>query len=285
MLAVLGAGGARLDAGAVAVALARCYSGAGREVLLVDADPFGAQLAERLGEAVGADFAPTVRGLPSLVVARKPLTLRLLADHCYSVDGGGLLWALFAPTSAAGGRFAARWLGERADDLAAVHRERTVVVSASLDGEADSLELLLGAAAVLLVVAEVEHDGQAEMLRARIGRAAPDGASRDRLLAVAGHSPFDDGEIEALTGLEVAARLPLLSDEQVLRGQRGRRERHFFATLDELADVAAARLSLNSSVPAAAPGTAAARGEDAASGAAAEALRGGVARLAAGQVA
>ncbi len=268
------------------MALARCYSDAGSEVLLVDADPFGAQLAERLGEAVGADFSPTVRGLPSLIVARKPLTLRLLADHCYSVDGGGQLWALFAPTSAAGGQFAVQWLAERADDLAAVHRERTVVVSAALDGEADSLGPLLQAAAAVLVVAEVEHQHQAEMLRARIHRAAPDGAANlHRLLAVAGYSPFGDGEIEALTGLEVAARLPLLGDEQVLRGQRGRRERHFFAVLDELADLAAARLSLNSSIPAAAPGKATAPGEDAASATAAEALRGGIARLAAGQVA
>ena len=127
MLTLLAAEGTRLDAGSVGLALSRRWSDAGDRVLFVDADASGSRLAERFGEAVRAEYSPAVRGLPSLIVAREPLTLKLLADHCYSLDASaGLLWALFAPYHPAGAQYAARWLGEHADDLRAVDRERSV---------------------------------------------------------------------------------------------------------------------------------------------------------------
>ena len=241
MLAVVAADGARLDVGSVGLALARRWSDSGEQVLFVDGDTSGSRLAERFGEAVRAEYSPAVRGLPSLIVAREPLTLRLLADHCYSLDtSGGSLWALFAPLHPAGAQYGARWLAERADDLTAVDRERSVIVAASLHGGAGSLEPLLRAAPVAVVLAPVETVDAAKELWTLCRDAGLMGFSRGhRLLIVDGSSPLDDDEIHAESGLRVAGRLPVLDDDKILRLQGGRRERGFFAVLDK----AAARIS------------------------------------------
>ena len=229
MLTLLAAEGTRLDAGSVGLALSRRWSDAGDPVLFVDADTSGSRLAERFGEAVRAEYSPAVRGLPSLIVAREPLTLKLLADHCYSLDAsGGLLWALFAPYHPAGAQHAARWLGEHADDLRAVDRQRSVIVSASLRNAADSLEPLLGAVPVVVVLAAVESADAAKGLWTLCRDAGlMSFARRHRLLIVEGSSPLDDDEIHAESGLRVAGRLPVLDDDKILRLQGGRRERAF----------------------------------------------------------
>ena len=256
MLTLLAAEGARLNAGSVGLALSRRWSDAGDPVLFVDADTSGSRLAERFGEAVRAEYSPAVRGLPSLIVAREPLTLRLLADHCYSLDAsGGLLWALFAPYHPAGAQYAARWLGEHADDLRAVDRERSVVVSASLRDAADSLEPLLRAVPVVVVLAAVESADAAKALWTRCRDAGlMSFARRHRLLIVEGSSKLDDDEIHAESGLRVAGRLPVLDDDKILRLQGGRRERAFAAVLDKII----ARISALMALETAASGPAAA---------------------------
>ena len=256
MLALLAAEGTRLDAGSVGLALSRRWSDAGDRVLFVDADTSGSRLAERFGEAVRAEYSPAVRGLPSLIVAREPLTLRLLADHCYSLDAsGGLLWALFAPYHPEGAQYAARWLGEHAEDLVAVDRERSVVVSASLRNAANGLEPLLGAVPVVVVLAAVESVDAAKALWTLCRDAGLMGfARRHRLLIVEGSSPLGDDEIHAESGLRVAGRLPVLDDDKILRLQGGRRERAFAAVLDKIT----ARISALMALDTAASGPAAA---------------------------
>ena len=256
MLTLLAAEGTRLDAGSVGLALSRRWSDAGDRVLFVDADTSGSRLAERFGEAVRAEYSPAVRGLPSLIVAREPLTLRLLADHCYSLDAsGGLLWALFAPYHPAGAQYAARWLGEHAGDLMAVDRERSVVVSASLRNAADSLEPLLEAVPVVVVLAAVESADAAKALWTQCRDAGlMSFGRRHRLLIVEGSSKLDDDEIHAESGLRVAGRLPVLDDDKILRLQGGRRERAFAAVLDKII----ARISALMALETAASGPAAA---------------------------
>ena len=262
VLAVVTVDGERLDVGSVGLALARRWSDSGERVLFVDADASGSRLAERFGEAARAEYSPAVRGLPSLIVAREPLTLRLLADHCYSLDAsGGSLWALFAPYHPAGAQYAARWLGEHADDLMAVDRERSVVVSASLRNAADSLEPLLRAVPVVVVLAAMESADAAKALWARCRDAGlMSFARRHRLLIVEGSSPLDDDEIHAESGLRVAGRLPVLDDDKILRLQGGRRERAFAAVLDKIT----ARISALMALDTAASGHTAAGGADAA---------------------
>ena len=265
MLTLLAAEGTRLDVGSVGLALSRRWSDDGDRVLFVDADASGSRLAERFGEAVRAEYSPAVRGLPSLIVAREPLTLRLLADHCYSLDtSSGSLWVLFAPYHPAGAQYAAGWLGERAEDLRAVDRERSVVVSASLRDAAESLEPLLGAVPVVVVLAAVESVDAAKGLWARCRDAGlMSFARRHRLLIVEGSSPLDDDEIHAESGLRVAGRLPVVDDDRILRLQGGRRERAFAAVLDKVAARISALMALDTAAsgPTATGETAPGRGE------------------------
>ena len=254
MLAVVTADGALLDAGSVGLALARRWSDSGERVLFVDADASGSRLAERFGEAARAEYSPAVRGLPSLIVVREQLTLRLLADHCYSLDtSDGSLWALFAPYHPAGAQHAARWLGEHADDLSAVDRQRSVIVSASLSDAANSLEPLLRAMPVVVVLAAVESMEQAKALWTQSRDAGLRGPrSGQRVVIVEGDPPLGDEEIGVEAGMRVAGRLPVIDDERILRMQGGRRDRAFAKSLDTLA---ARLLALSSHLAAAAPHT------------------------------
>lgn len=261
MLVVLAADGARLDAGSMGLALARRWSDAGERVLFVDADASGARLARRLGEVEHADYSPAVRGLPSLMVARRPLTLRLLAEHCYSLDtASGSLWALFAPFHPGGGRHAAEWLAERADDLAVLDRERRVVLSASLRSGGKHLRPVLKAAPVAVVVAPVESDEQAKGLWAGCRDAGLISFERgQRVLVVEGDSALDDDYLGAETGMRVAGRLPVIDDDRVLRLQGGRRDRAFGRSLDKVASRLLALSNLGAAAAGEAPAAAAAK--------------------------
>ena len=236
MLAVVAAGGAQLDAGSVGLAVARRWSDSGEGVLFVDADAAGSGLAQRLGETDRAEYSPAVRGLPSLMVAREPVTLRLLADHCYSLDtSGGSLWALLAPSHPAGARRAAAWLGESAAGLRAVDVERRVVVSSSLPAAADPVVPLLKAARMVTVLAPVESADAAKALWTACRDAGLHGFDRGlRVLIVEGDSPLGDDDLRTETGMVVAGRLPAVPDDRLLRLQGGRRDRAFIKSLDRI---------------------------------------------------
>ncbi len=236
MLAVVAGADARLDPGSVALALARRISEAGEPVLFIDADASGAKMAQRLGEAAEVEYLPALRGLPSLMVCRQPLTLRLLADHCYSLEtSGDPLWALFAPSHPEGAALAAEWLADRADDLAAIGAHRRVVVSGRLGGH-EPLAPLLAAAPVALTVAPVQSPAQAEALRvqARDGGLLTFERGR-RALLVEGDSPMTDDDIALAMSMHVVARLAVTDDERLLR-PAGRRDRRIANTLGEVAD-------------------------------------------------
>ena len=219
MLAVLAPPGAGLDAGSVGLALARRWSESAGRALFVDVDTTGSRLAQRYGAATRAEYSPAVRGMPSLIVAREPLELKTLADHCYSLgDSQGSLWALFAPFNVQAGVYAAGWLTERAEALAAVDRYRSVVLAASLSG-ASLLAPLLKSCAVAVVVAPVESRESAAALWIMCRDAGLMGFERGhRLLIVEGSSPLGDDEILAEAGMHVAGRIPAVDDERLLLG-------------------------------------------------------------------
>jgi hypothetical protein len=233
---VVAAGGAQLDAGSVGLAVARRWSESGEAVLFVDADPADSGLARRLGEADRAEYAPAVRGLPSLMVAREPVTLRLLADHCYSLGASeGSLWALLAPSHPAGARLAAAWLGESAAALRAIDVARRVVVSSSLPDAADPVVALLRAARIVAVLAPVESADAAQALWRACRDAGLHGFDRGlRVLVVEGDSPLRDDDLRAETGMLVAGRLPAVDDYRLLRLQGGRRDRTLIKSLDKV---------------------------------------------------
>ena len=231
VLALITANGARLDAGSVGLAIARGWSDDGRQVLFIDADTSGTRLAARLGEATRAAYAPAERGLPSLMAARQPLTLKLLAEHCYSLDTApGSLWSLFAPQHPAGAAHAAAWLAERRQPVAELSRTRAVIVtSPALEADSPLLPLLrLARAVVFLAPAATPEQATAlGELCDHTGLARV--PMQHRLLAVEGSSTIADKALRAASGLHVIGRLPALEDERILRRQNTRRERALHA--------------------------------------------------------
>ena len=237
MLALVTANGARLDAGSVGLAIARSWSDDGRQVLFVDGDTTGSRLAARFGEATRAAYSPAERGLPSLMAARRPLTHKLLVEHCYSLDAPpGSLWSLFAPFHPAGAAHAAGWLAERRQRVAELTRAHSVIVtSPGLEADDPLLPLLRLARAVVFLapVATPEQATALGELRDRTGLARV--TLQHQLLAVEGTTTIADKTLRAASGLHVVGRLPALEDERILRLQNTRRERAFIRDVQQLA--------------------------------------------------
>lgn len=241
MLGIVSAPGAGLDAGLVGLLMARRWSAAGQETILVDADTAGGALARRLGSAMQSEYLPAERGLPSLIAAREPLTLKLMADHCYSLDGAaGLRWVLFAPGHPDGAKHAVRWLSERASELMEIDRERSIVISCSLADDEDDLLPLLKVMPRLVLLAPARTRGDAEELqtwcerRGLLDDSHSGAAPRHVCVAIVGPTALQDDEIEAIARLPVAGRLPEIDDKKLLQMSRRRRDRASTRELDQV---------------------------------------------------
>ena len=243
MLGIVSANGAHLNAGSVGLALAQRWGQAGQRVLFIDANTSGPSLAERFGSAVHAEYSPVERGLPSLIAAREPLTLKLVAEHSYSLDGAvGSRWALFAPAHPVGAKRAVGWLSDRVNELKEIDRERTVVIGTSLQGCDESLMPLLRAMSVLVILATASTREEAEALRHEWeGSGLLDEAQGDsrqqRVLIINGDSTaLGDNEVMGLSGLYVVGRVPTIDDDKLLRLQVSRKDRAFMRELDKVSD-------------------------------------------------
>ena len=236
MLALLAVeGAARLDAGAVGLALARRWSKSGERLLFVDADVSGSRLAQRVGATELADYSPAKRGLPSLMAARQPLTLESVAPHCYSMVEGAL-WTLFGPFHPDGGEYAVGWLADRVGEMEALDRQRTVLLASSIRSGRTTLDPLLKVVDVVVLLAPVETGEQAKALWETLRDHGLMSFNRtQRVLIVVGDSALDDDEIRAETGMHVAGRLPVIVDDRLLRLQNGRRDRAFGRHFDGIA--------------------------------------------------
>ena len=122
---------AGLDAGAAAVAVARLWAGAGRDVLVVDADSHGTRLAARVGAAARVALQPARRGLPTLIVSRTSFDAETVSRHCWLLParGDGSVRLLGAPAHPDGARLAADWLADRCTELAQLTKHWAVIVS------------------------------------------------------------------------------------------------------------------------------------------------------------
>ena len=242
MLGIVSTSNARHDAGSLALALTKGWSSAGQLMLFIDADTTGSSLAERYGAVVRSEYSPAARGLPSLIAAREPLNLKLIADHCYSLDREeGRRWALFAPRHPDGAKYAVSWLGERIGELKEIDRERNIVISSSLQTDEDAVVPLLKALPVLVLLAPVGTRDEAKALRSLCedsGLLGPDDSDspKIRCLILEGRSQdVGDNEIMGLTKLYVLGRLPPVEDEKLLRAQGGRKDRAIMRELDNIA--------------------------------------------------
>ncbi len=243
MLGVVSAEGSCLDAGSVGLSMARLWAGVGRHVLFIDATTVGEPLAERAGAAMRSEYRPEIRGLPSLITARKPLNLSLTAEHCFSLGTGtGSLWALFGPNHPEGRQIATRWLEERVSDLAEINRQRTIVLASSLKSPDDAQAPLLKALPALAFLAPANSREELNSLRSLCDACgllamSPDSSSQQRALVIVGDSAaVGDNEAMGITKLYLEGRLPQITDERLLRMQRGRKGREFFRRFDRVSE-------------------------------------------------
>ena len=244
MLGVVSANGARLDAGSVGFSMARLWAGAGRHVLFIDAATVGEPLAGRVGAVMRTEYRPEISGLPSLIAARKPLTLSLMAEHCFSLDTEkGSLWALFGPSHPEGRRFSARWLEERVSELTEIDRQRTIILASSLQSKDDAQVPLLKALPALAYLAPAGSRQEANSLRSLCDASGllevdqNNSRQQQRALVIDGDSAaIGDNEAMGITKLYLEGRLPQIADERLLRLQRGRKEREFIAEFERVSE-------------------------------------------------
>ena len=243
MLGVVSVKGARLDSGSVGLSMARLWAADGRHLLFIDAATVGEPLAGRVGAAMRAEYRPEISGLPSLIAARKPLTLSLMAEHCFSFDTEkGSLWALFGPSHPEGRRFSARWLEERVSELTEIDRQRTVILASSLQSSDDAQVPLLKALPALAYLAPAGSREEANSLRSLCDASGllemnHGGSQQQRALVIDGDSAaIGDNEAMGITKLYLEGRLPQITDERLLRLQRGRKEREFIAEFEKVSE-------------------------------------------------
>lgn len=243
MLGVVSAKGARLDSGSVGLSMAGLWAAAGRHVLFIDAATVGEPLAGRVGAAMRSEYRPEICGLPSLIAARKPLTLSLMAEHCFNLDTEkGSLWALFGPSHPEGRRFSARWLEERVSELTEIDRQRTIILASSLESSDDAQVPLLRALPALAYLAPAGSRAEANSLRSLCGASGllemnHGGSQQQRALVIDGDSAaIGDNEAMGITKLYLEGRLPQIADERLLRLQRGRKDRGFFKEFERVSE-------------------------------------------------
>ena len=121
-----------IEAGALAVALGHAIAAAGTDAAVIDADAWGTRLSQRVAAACRVEMSPARRGLPTLIAARGGLGADTIAAHCWTLpprrnDAGEVMLAA-APSHRSGARFAAEWLAQHTDQLAALGRRFAVVV-------------------------------------------------------------------------------------------------------------------------------------------------------------
>ena len=238
MLAVIGAESAKLHPGSLALGIARLWAKDGQEVVLVDADTTGSALANRFGAATRASYSPTERGIPSMIAARQPLTLGLLANHCYNLDaseGQGSVWVAFGPPNVSGGALTTKWLADHADQLLNLDRGRPMILAGSLLTPLPSLNLLIQASSILAMVAPAESEDDLESVHAWAQDAELHRAENQyRLLIAEGKTSMSSADIRDRTGFHLVGRLSVIEDAKVLRLQKSRRERAFMDELEEV---------------------------------------------------
>jgi hypothetical protein len=180
----------------LAVALAQAFHDRETPTVVLDADPFGGDVAAYTG-------LPSEPGLVTLAAAcRHPDAQLDLAPHLSSLPNGGSLVASSGIASQAAALLAA--LGTRLAATASIWPGAVIVDCGRLSAESPAMPLVVDADHLLLVVTP----SVAGVLHVQ--------DERDRLLAlgpavsllIAGDGPYRSDEIETTTGLPVLATVP-----------------------------------------------------------------------------
>lgn len=257
--------GPSAECGALTVALAHGIAAAtGAGVLVIDADPWGTRLAQRIEAATAAQCPPAQRGLPTLVAARGGVAADSIERHCWTLPAreraAGRVLLAAAAAHPVGAAHTARWAARHADALAALpsahHDVTTVLVSTPGAPPDGAWGTLLSAAALQVLAAAApgsEAPGGVRALLAAFGRRT----TPDPVTELRAGPPGVGGCPTAPVPHPDAERLPVLLGrvgpvrERALLGARPRRREQ--APLDALAAAAARLATLGSAAAGATP--------------------------------
>ena len=235
MLAIVDSPRASFDPGSVALALLRCFTTEGPEVLFIDANPSGSALATRFGEMAHDDFSPGVRGLPTLIAAgAEHLEPTKVKEHCWRLDnpGGVSPWLMFAPSSQRGAAQSSAWLNDHAEEVAALDERFRLVVASSLKrvGADAPVELLRRADRLVLITSAATAADQSALDDPFADTELPSVEGQQRQLMVEGSPKISDGDLAVISPLEYVGRIPAVGDARLLMPHRRERRQ-----LDRLA--------------------------------------------------
>ena len=214
----------------MALALVRCFSSDGPDVLLIDAGCAGTSLADRLSGAMNLSFSAGERGIPTLMVAAgERLSSADVRANCYRLDnpmGASPLLAL-GPASRRGAAAAVSWLDGRAEDLLELDDGFRVVVASSLKRLGAEAPLgILSRATELVLIAPAATAEQVEALAdpfADIG--LPFVPGQRRMLLLEGDSRGTSEELAETCSLEMLGTVPGVDDAKLLMPRRRLRRR------------------------------------------------------------
>ena len=189
-------------ASTVAIYLAAQWASEGRQVLLIEADPAGGSLSQKLG----VQFTP---GTASFVASSKPCTADNLVEHAQDVLLSDL-HVMPAPSSPAGARSIAEEFAQMGDQLRDVaENDMAVIVDCGrLTAEARLSRLTICAAGILVVSRNNSQLSSLEHLE-HVLVDDPSHAGPIGLSLCVGESPLTDAEWDEHFGLEHVGNLDL----------------------------------------------------------------------------
>ena len=192
-------------ASTTAMHLAANWATAGREVLLIEADPAGGSLSHNLG----IQFTP---GSASFVASGLPILSNHLIDHAQDVLFENL-HVMPAPASPTGARGIFDTFAEFSEDLRTISENEMAVIidGGRMTADTAASALTTGAAGVVVVCRNNSQLPSLEHLREALA-ASPGGDGPQAFAVTVGKSPMDPEEWQDKYGLTFSGSIEMVAD-------------------------------------------------------------------------
>ena len=192
-------------ASTTAMHLAANWATAGREVLLIEADPAGGSLSHNLG----IQFTP---GSASFVASGLPILSNHLIDHAQDVLFENL-HVMPAPASPTGARGIFDTFAEFSEDLRTISENEMAVIidGGRMTADTAASALTTGAAGVVVVCRNNSQLPSLEHLREALA-ASPGGVGPQAFAVTVGKSPMDPEEWQDKYGLTFSGSIEMVAD-------------------------------------------------------------------------
>ena len=192
-------------ASTTAMHLAANWATAGREVLLIEADPAGGSLSHNLG----IQFTP---GSASFVASGLPILSNHLIDHAQDVLFENL-HVMPAPASPTGARGIFNTFAEFSEDLRTISENEMAVIidGGRMTADTAASALTTGATGVVVVCRNNSQLPSLEHLREALA-ASPGGYGPQAFAVTVGKSPMDPEEWQDNYGLTFSGSIEIVAD-------------------------------------------------------------------------